>query len=72
MAEAFAVAKDVAEVVAVGVNCCAPSDVPLAVAVASEVTGKPVIVYPNSGEGWDARRRAWAGRPQGPAPGRGR
>jgi homocysteine S-methyltransferase len=65
LAEAFAVARDVAEVVAVGVNCCAPSDVPLAIAIASQVTGKPVIVYPNSGEGWDARRRAWAGRPQG-------
>jgi homocysteine S-methyltransferase len=26
------------------------------------VTGKPVIVYPNSGEEWDARRRAWTGR----------
>ena len=26
------------------------------------VTGKPVIVYPNSGEEWDARRRAWAGQ----------
>jgi homocysteine S-methyltransferase len=64
LAEAFAVARDVPEVVAVGVNCCAPSDVPLAVAIASQVTGKPVIVYPNSGEDWDARRRAWAGRPQ--------
>jgi homocysteine S-methyltransferase len=64
LAEAFAVARDVAEVVAVGVNCCAPSDVPLAVAIASQVTGKPVIVYPNSGEGWDARRRAWAGLAQ--------
>jgi homocysteine S-methyltransferase len=64
LAEAFAVARDVPEVVAVGVNCCAPSDVPLAVAIARQVTGKPVIVYPNSGEGWDARRRAWAGRAQ--------
>jgi homocysteine S-methyltransferase len=43
------------------VNCCAPSDVPAAVAVAREVTGKPVIAYPNSGEEWDAARRAWAG-----------
>ena len=64
LAEAFAVARDVPEVVAVGVNCCAPSDVPLAIAIARQVTGKPVIVYPNSGEGWDARRRAWEGRPQ--------
>ena len=33
-----------------------------AITVAREVTGKPVIVYPNSGEEWDARRRAWAGQ----------
>ncbi len=26
------------------------------------MTGKPVIVYPNSGEDWDARRRAWTGQ----------
>jgi len=62
LSEAFAVAAAVPEVVAVGVNCCAPSEVPAAIAAAREVTGKPVIVYPNSGEEWDARRRAWAGR----------
>ena len=27
--------------------CCRPSQ------IAREVTGKPVIVYPNSGEAWD-------------------
>jgi homocysteine S-methyltransferase len=64
LADAFAVARDVPQVVAVGVNCCAPSDVPAAVRIAAEVTGKPVIVYPNSGESWDAHRRAWAGRSQ--------
>jgi homocysteine S-methyltransferase len=64
IAEAFAVARDVPEVVAVGVNCCAPSDVLPAIAVAREVTGKPVVVYPNSGEEWDAQRRAWAGSSQ--------
>jgi homocysteine S-methyltransferase len=62
LAGAFAVAAGVPQVVAVGVNCCAPADVPAAIAVAREVTGKPVIVYPNSGEEWDARRRAWTGR----------
>jgi homocysteine S-methyltransferase len=62
LADAFAVARDVPQVVAVGVNCCAPSDVPAAVSLAVEVTRKPVIVYPNSGESWDAQRRAWAGR----------
>jgi homocysteine S-methyltransferase len=62
LADAFALAADAPEVVAVGVNCCAPADVPGAIATAAAVTGKPVIVYPNSGEDWDAGRRAWAGR----------
>jgi homocysteine S-methyltransferase len=62
LSAAFAVAAGVPDVVAAGVNCCAPSDVPGAIAIAREVTGKPVIVYPNSGEEWDARRRAWTGR----------
>ncbi|MEU2616991.1 homocysteine S-methyltransferase [Streptomyces sp. NPDC007157] len=60
--EAFALASDVDEVIAVGVNCCAPEEVPGAVEVAARVTGKPVVVYPNSGEVWDAEARAWTGR----------
>jgi homocysteine S-methyltransferase len=52
LADAFAVAAGVPEIVAVGVNCCAPADVPAAVALAREITGKPVVAYPNSGEGW--------------------
>ena len=59
--EAFAVAADVPEIVAVGVNCCAPVDVLPAVEIARAVTGKPVIVYPNSGEEWDGQRRVWIG-----------
>jgi homocysteine S-methyltransferase len=62
LAEAFAVVAGVPEVLAVGINCCAPADVAMATATAREVTGKPVVVYPNSGEEWDARRRAWTGR----------
>jgi homocysteine S-methyltransferase len=60
LADAFAVAAGVAEIVAVGVNCCAPDDVLPAIGPAGE-TGKPVIVYPNSGEHWDSARRVWAG-----------
>ncbi|MFJ3303653.1 homocysteine S-methyltransferase [Streptomyces sp. NPDC086549] len=60
--EAFAPAADADEVIAVGVNCCAPEDVERAVETAARVTGKPVVVYPNSGEAWDAEARAWAGR----------
>ncbi|MFE2048472.1 homocysteine S-methyltransferase [Streptomyces sp. NPDC059459] len=60
--EAFALAADAAEVVAVGVNCCAPEDVPGAVETAARVTGKSVVVYPNSGEAWNAEKRSWEGR----------
>ncbi|WP_204081263.1 homocysteine S-methyltransferase [Mycobacterium riyadhense] len=57
LADAFAVAAGVPEIVAVGVNCCAPDDVLAAIHMAN--IGKPVIVYPNSGERWDGR--AWTG-----------
>jgi homocysteine S-methyltransferase len=59
--EAFALAAEAEEIVAVGVNCCAPADVEHAVALAAEVTGKPVVAYPNSGETWDAEAAAWTG-----------
>jgi homocysteine S-methyltransferase len=59
--DAFALVADAEEVVAVGVNCCAPQDVTAAVATASRVTGRPVVAYPNSGESWDAASRSWAG-----------
>ena len=60
--EAFALAADADEVVAVGVNCCAPRDAAGAIGTAARVTGKPVVVYPNSGESWDAGARGWTGR----------
>ncbi|MEW2293867.1 homocysteine S-methyltransferase [Streptomyces sp. NPDC006743] len=59
--EAFAPAAGAKEVIAVGVNCCAPEDVEAAVETAARVTGKPVVAYPNSGEVWDARSRSWTG-----------
>src|SRR5262249_47754526 len=58
LADAFAVAAGIPEIVAVGVNCCAPDDVLAAITIAAGA-GKPVIVYPNSGERWDGR--AWTG-----------
>ncbi|MEU4746197.1 homocysteine S-methyltransferase, partial [Actinosynnema sp. NPDC023658] len=63
LSEAFEVARGVDEVVAVGVNCCDPADVDEAVEIARRVTGKPVVVYPNSGESWDATTRSWTGEP---------
>jgi S-methylmethionine-dependent homocysteine/selenocysteine methylase len=59
-ADVFAMAAGVEEVLAVGVNCTYPSGVPAAVTTAA-ASGKPVVVYPNSGEGWDASGRRWTG-----------
>lgn len=59
--DAFAVVAGVPEAIGVGVNCCDPADVAHAAEVARRVTGKPVVVYPNSGETWDATTRTWRG-----------
>ncbi|MFF3459747.1 homocysteine S-methyltransferase [Streptomyces sp. NPDC002730] len=58
---AFALAAGREQVIAVGVNCCEPGDADRAVELAAAVTGKPVVVYPNSGERWDAAQGAWRG-----------
>lgn len=59
--EAFTLARDTASVVAVGVNCTDPDGVDEAIALAARASGKPVVVYPNSGESWDPRARTWMG-----------
>ena len=64
VAEAFAMARDVPELVAVGVNCTDPADVEALVGLATAASGLPVVVYPNSGETWDAEARRWSGRSQ--------
>ncbi|MFE7567608.1 homocysteine S-methyltransferase [Streptomyces sp. NPDC057539] len=61
LADAFALAAGDDQVIAVGINCCEPGDTDGAVELAASVTGKPVVVYPNSGEGWDAGTRSWRG-----------
>jgi homocysteine S-methyltransferase len=60
-AEAFSLARDVDEIVAVGVNCIDPVDAYSLVRCASESAGKPAVVYPNSGERWDPSARTWIG-----------
>lgn len=59
LSDAFEIAMDVPEVVAVGVNCCDAAQVAGALArVGSRSAG---VVYPNSGERWDAEARRWTG-----------
>jgi homocysteine S-methyltransferase len=48
-------------VIAVGVNCTAPHLIaPLIEEIRSE-SEKPIVVYPNSGQRWNAANRSWAG-----------
>jgi S-methylmethionine-dependent homocysteine/selenocysteine methylase len=61
-ADVFAMTAGVGAVVAVGVNCTPPAVVGPSVAAAS-AAAKPVVVYPNSGEHWDAVARSWTGAP---------
>ena len=59
--EAFAMAADVAEVIAVGINCTTPVDARDAVPTAGAAFGT-AVVYPNSGQSWNAATRAWEGQ----------
>ena len=49
------------QVVAVGINCTPPRYIPDLIAELFAVTQKPIIVYPNSGEHYDATHKRWHG-----------
>jgi homocysteine S-methyltransferase len=49
------------QTVAIGVNCTAPSLMRALIVELRSATALPVLVYPNSGEGWDAAHRCWTG-----------
>ena len=61
LAECAALAGRSEQVVAVGVNCTQPEFIGGLVERAITATRKPIIVYPNSGEEWDAVSRRWCG-----------
>jgi homocysteine S-methyltransferase len=46
---------------AIGVNCTTPGYISSLITHIRQVTGKPIIVYPNSGEAYDGLRRRWLG-----------
>jgi len=48
-----------AQVVAIGVNCTAPWYIPELIGELRAATGKPIVVYPNSGETYDAAGKRW-------------
>jgi homocysteine S-methyltransferase len=50
-------------VAAVGINCTRPEFISSLITEAREATEKPVIVYPNSGERYDAEHKTWSAGP---------
>lgn len=50
-------------VAAVGVNCTSPKFIPSLIGEAKKGAHKPIVVYPNSGESYDATRNDWDGQP---------
>jgi homocysteine S-methyltransferase len=53
----------VSNVIAVGVNCVKPEIVGEAIRALKAATDKPIVVYPNSGERWEAGDESWRGKP---------
>jgi homocysteine S-methyltransferase len=49
------------QVAAIGVNCTAPTFIPALIRAAHGATSKPILVYPNSGEIYDAATYSWHG-----------
>jgi homocysteine S-methyltransferase len=49
------------QTVAIGVNCTHPTLISALIAELRAASEKPIVVYPNSGEGWDAQARCWTG-----------
>ena len=59
--ECVALLNDLPNLVAVGVNCTPPRLMPSLIAAIQSATQKHIILYPNSGEGYDATSKSWIG-----------
>ena len=57
--EVMAALADNPQVVAVGINCIALENTPAALAHLHSLTALPLVVYPNSGEHYDAVSKTW-------------
>lgn len=55
--------EDHPQIAAIGINCTSPKYIPSLVHEARSVTEKPILVYPNSGETYDAAKNDWNGDP---------
>jgi homocysteine S-methyltransferase len=59
--ECAALVAALPQAVAVGVNCTYPALIEGLIGELKAATLKLIVVYPNSGEGWDAEKRVWTG-----------
>ncbi len=61
LSECAAAVASFPQTIAIGVNCTQPALIPALIGELRGASDKPVVVYPNSGEGWDADTRRWTG-----------
>ncbi|KAJ0982500.1 hypothetical protein J5N97_010755 [Dioscorea zingiberensis] len=57
--ECAAIANSCDKVVAVGINCTPPRFIHGLILLIRKVTNKPILIYPNSGETYDANTKEW-------------
>lgn len=66
LSDALRAVGSLANLAGVGVNCSSPRHVTSLIEEMRSLTDRPMVVYPNSGESYDARSRGWVGKPAGP------
>uniref|UniRef100_A0A2N9GFJ6 Hcy-binding domain-containing protein n=1 Tax=Fagus sylvatica TaxID=28930 RepID=A0A2N9GFJ6_FAGSY len=57
--ECASIAESSKKVVAVGINCTPPRFIHGLILSIKKVSTKPIVIYPNSGESYDAKRKEW-------------
>jgi homocysteine S-methyltransferase len=55
--------EDYSQIASIGINCTSPKYISLLIHEAKKTTEKPILVYPNSGERYDATKNDWNGDP---------
>jgi len=55
--------QDHPQITAIGINCTSPEFISALIREAKKATDKPILVYPNSGERYDAAKNDWDGDP---------
>lgn len=69
ISDCAALVESTDQVVAVGVNCTAPSHITSLIREMRVATSKPIVVYPNSGEVWRSTDSEWVEGTAEPGPG---